>query len=79
MVEAETRRVIFLTDRVSSDSPIDPDTPIQYADDLDVASDGTVYFSDACMISAARFANGDYDVVPPSEMSFYQVLLLMNR
>lgn len=73
MVEAGSGKVVVITSRVSDSSPVDPGSPIQYADDLDIASDGMVYFSDACQVSAARMANGKYDVMGSSIASFYQV------
>jgi len=38
--------VLLLSARVSDDSPLDPGTLITYANDLDISSDGTVYFTD---------------------------------
>ena len=37
--------VTLLATHVSSSSPIDPGTPITYANDLAIAADGTVYFT----------------------------------
>ncbi|KAF8061129.1 Apmap [Scenedesmus sp. PABB004] len=48
-----------LADRVSASSPIDPGTPIVYANDLAVASDGRVYFT-ACTDIAPSLAPGGY-------------------
>lgn len=55
MLEKDTHRVIVLTNRVSKSSPLDPDTPIIYANDLDVAKDGTVYFTTSIDIHLHRY------------------------
>eukprot|EP00959_Pyramimonas_sp_CCMP1952_P463151 9484422-Pyramimonas_sp.AAC.1 len=34
------RKVVFLTDRVSDSSPLDPGSRIHYIDDVDIAQDG---------------------------------------
>jgi sugar lactone lactonase YvrE len=54
MLEKDTNRVVMLTNRVSKSSPIDPDTPILYANDLDVAKDGTIYFTTSVDITLHR-------------------------
>jgi sugar lactone lactonase YvrE len=54
MLEKDTNRVVILTNRVSKSSPIDPDSPIQYANDLDVAKDGTIYFTTSVDITLHR-------------------------
>lgn len=42
-LEARTLRV--LANAVAASSPLDASMPITYANDLDIAADGTVYFS----------------------------------
>lgn len=37
--------VTLLATHVSKHSPIDPNTPITYANDLAIARDGTIYFT----------------------------------
>lgn len=54
MLEKDSNRVVILTNRVSKSSPIDPDTPIIYANDLDVAKDGTIYFTTSVNIHPHR-------------------------
>lgn len=56
MVEAATNRVVVLTNRVSHSSPLEPDSPIIYANDLDVAADGAVYFTTSVDIILHRWA-----------------------
>lgn len=47
--------------------------PIHYADDLDIASDGGVYFSDATDFPPAYSSKGFYDVMGGSILSVLQV------
>lgn len=49
-----SKQVVLLTNRVSSSSLLQPDTLINYANDLDIASDGTIYFTDSVNISPHR-------------------------
>lgn len=70
MLEAGSGRVILLTSKISSDSDLDPGTPIAFANDLDIAADGTVYFSDSSAIPPARNSES-----PPSWDIFLGFLL----
>lgn len=72
MVEASSRKVVKLTDRVSSDSPLEPSSAIQYANDLDITASGLIYFSDACVIPPARLETGKYDTLGASIASYLQ-------
>jgi sugar lactone lactonase YvrE len=45
MLQASTRQVVVLANRVSKSSPVDPDTPIIYPNHLDIARDGTIWFT----------------------------------
>lgn len=56
MLEADTNRVVLLTNHVSSSSSIQPNTPITYTNDLDIASDGTIYFTDSVDVHPHRNA-----------------------
>jgi sugar lactone lactonase YvrE len=56
MLNSTSKQVVLLTNRVSSNSPMQPDTPITYANDLDIAKDGTIYFTDSVNISSHRCA-----------------------
>jgi sugar lactone lactonase YvrE len=49
-----TTRVEVLANRVSPSSPLQPGSPINYANDLDVGPDGTVYFTDSVDVSPHR-------------------------
>lgn len=52
--------VTLLTTHVSDNSPLDPGSEITYANDLAIASDGTIYFT-SCT-----------DIVPPlNQLGFY--------
>jgi hypothetical protein len=73
MVEAGSRRVVKLTDRVSDDSPLEPDSLIYYADDLDIGASGLVYFSDAAAMGPARSTDGRYDTLGAAKAAFVQV------
>lgn len=56
MYNMTSKELVVLSNRVSSSSPMQPDTPIAYANDLDIASDGTIYFTDSVNISTHRWA-----------------------
>jgi hypothetical protein len=56
MYNSSSKQVVLLSNRVSSSSPMQPDTPITYANDLDIASDGTIYFTDSVNITTHRCA-----------------------
>lgn len=73
MVEAGTLRVIVLTTHVSDDSPSDPGSPINYADGVDIGPDGTIYFSDACVVSPVKLPDGSYDALGASKLCLMQV------
>jgi hypothetical protein len=53
----ESNVVELLTSRVSHSSPLEPDTPIIYANDLDVARDGNIYFTTSVDIILHRSAS----------------------
>mmetsp|Transcript_6490 Transcript_6490/g.15546 ORF Transcript_6490/g.15546 Transcript_6490/m.15546 type:complete len:399 (-) Transcript_6490:652-1848(-) len=48
-------RAVLLASRVSASSPIDPDSYIQYANNLDISrsAEGTIFFSDSVQMPAA--------------------------
>lgn len=54
MLEKDTHKVVILTNRVSSSSSLGPNTPIIYANDLDVAKDGSIYFTTSIDIHLHR-------------------------
>jgi hypothetical protein len=43
--DTQQQRLLLLTGRVSDESPLSAGYPIEFANSLDVAEDGTVYFS----------------------------------
>ncbi|CAD7702383.1 unnamed protein product [Ostreobium quekettii] len=61
MVANGTRRLVVLANRVAEDSAIDPGSEINYANDLDIAKDGTVYFSASTDLRVAFNRDGFYD------------------
>jgi sugar lactone lactonase YvrE len=48
------QKLVVGTAIVSADSPLAPNTPVEFADGIDIASDGTVYFSHASDVTAYR-------------------------
>lgn len=67
----ERYHVGLLTSRVSDDSPLAPGSPILYANDLDIARDGTIYFSDSQDIPVARGLEGSYDTLESYMQGLY--------
>jgi sugar lactone lactonase YvrE len=52
-----------------------PGTRIHYANDVDIAKDGMVYFTDSTTLAAARFqSTGLYSTLETSHLSLYQVV-----
>eukprot|EP00891_Asterochloris_glomerata_P003773 jgi/Astpho2/3773/e_gw1.00060.44.1_t len=58
---ADSQQVTLLTSRVSSTSPLAPSTLINYANDLTIAADGTIYFTDSSAIHVKRHEQGYWD------------------
>ncbi len=46
-LELPSRRVVLLTSRVDDADDLQPGTDIHYANDLDIAPDGIIYFTDS--------------------------------
>ena len=69
-VEMDTQKVVLLTSVVSSDSPLDPGTVINYAEDLDIAANGTIYFTDGTSIPPHA---PDYEILPPVNLAVFEV------
>ncbi|KAL3133309.1 hypothetical protein ABBQ38_007188 [Trebouxia sp. C0009 RCD-2024] len=72
LVNATSGLTTILANRVSPSSSKHPGTEVIYADDLDVASDGTVYFSTMTDIPLLRSASGRYEALPPCELNIMQ-------
>jgi hypothetical protein len=62
MLEAGTNKVVILTNRVSTSSPLHPNSPLTYTNDLDIAPDGTIYFTDSVDVHPHRNAQHNGNV-----------------
>lgn len=60
-VEVKTKRMEILSTLVSETSSKEPGTPVVYANDLDIAKDGVVYFSDSTIIPVVMGSGGWFD------------------
>lgn len=63
----------ILTNRVSPNSPQDPDSEITYANDLAIASDGRIYFTSCSDIVPMRNKAGYYDTFKAWMLGMAQV------
>lgn len=64
MLEKETGRIILLASEAPTDGPPEARKRIQYANDLVIASDGTIYFTDSSDIPPAfNMQTGFYDTL----------------
>ena len=72
-VNATSGLISILANRVSPSSSKYPGAEVIFADDLDVASDGTVYFSTMTDIAPLRGASGHYEAMPPCILNIMQV------
>ena len=73
MLEKATGKVVILASRVSADSPKDPGSVINYANDLDIAQDGTVYFTTSSDIPVVPNALGFWDTFAVFMLTMLQV------
>jgi hypothetical protein len=55
-VHWDTKEVEVLTNRISASSPLAPDTPLMYANDIDIAADGTIWFTASVNVYPHRSA-----------------------
>jgi hypothetical protein len=62
MLEAGTNRVVILANRVSASSPLHPNEPLMYTNDLDIGPDGTIYFTDSVDVNPHRNAQHNNNV-----------------
>lgn len=76
MLEAATGRVVVLASQVSNDSPTDPGSVINYANDLDIAQDGTVYFTTSSVLPVVPNAWGFWDTYATFTLTLLQVRAL---
>ncbi|CAK0787144.1 hypothetical protein CVIRNUC_010360 [Coccomyxa viridis] len=73
MLEKGSKKVVLLTSRVSSDDPIDPDSTIDYINDVTVASDGIIYFTDSVQgIMPRRNRQGFWDTMEAYLLTLFQ-------
>lgn len=75
MLEKASGKVVILASQVSDDSPQDPGSVINYANDLDIAQDGTVYFTTSCDIPVVPNALGFWDTFAVFTLTMLQVRL----
>jgi sugar lactone lactonase YvrE len=59
--DSQSKDIVLLTTHVSASSPIDPGSQITYANDLAIASDGTIYFTSCTDIVPQLNQLGFYD------------------
>ena len=72
-MDRDTGRTTILTARVSPGAGPHARTPLILTDDLDIARDGTVYFSDATAFAPPRKADGSYDAMAPTAQTLLKV------
>ena len=78
MLEKDTQQVVILANKVSSTSALDPGTAIMYPNDVDIASDGTIWFTASVNVyphRSAQYTSGVWHI--PSLMGqpgFYDTL-----
>lgn len=68
-LDAATKAVTVAASAVSLRDPVAPGSPILYANDLDVAPDGTVYFTDSTPYGPARNRAGFWDTMEAYTLS----------
>ncbi|CAL5229353.1 g12664 [Coccomyxa viridis] len=73
MLEKDSKKVVLLTSRVSADDPLDPDSTIDYINDVVAASDGIIYFTDSVQgIMPRRNAYGFWDTMEAYMLTLFQ-------
>jgi len=71
-------KVLLLASEAPTDQPPAMRSPILYANDLAIAEDGSVYFSDSTDIPPARNATGFYDTMASFMLTLFQVFLIFS-
>eukprot|EP00882_Tetradesmus_deserticola_P017309 GHRQ01018540.1.p1 GENE.GHRQ01018540.1~~GHRQ01018540.1.p1 ORF type:complete len:145 (+),score=31.90 GHRQ01018540.1:276-710(+) len=71
--DSQSKDITLLTTHVSASSPIDPGSQITYANDLAIASDGTIYFTSSTDIVPQLNQHGYYDTYRAWLLSMMQV------
>ena len=74
MLEKDSGKNILLATEAPTSKGGSDLTPIRYANDLVIASDGSIYFTDSCDIPAALNAAGFYDTMASFILAAFQVL-----
>ncbi len=73
MLEQAAGKVVILASQVSDDSPLDPGSVINYANDADIAEDGTIYFTTSSDIPVVPNAFGFWDTYASFTLTMLQV------
>ncbi len=74
MLEKDSRRVVLLTARVSADDPVAPGSTIDYINDVAIASNGIIYFTDSVDgIMPVKNAQGFWDTMAAFMLSLFNV------
>ena len=80
MLEKDSKKVVLLTSRVSPDDPLDPDSTIDYINDVTVASNGIIYFTDSVQgIMPRRNYQGFWDTMEAYMLTLFQVSCTLTR
>ena len=79
LVHATNGLSTVLTKRVSPSASKQPGSEIIFADDLDVAADGTVYFSTLTDVPLLPLPSGEYDTLKPCVLNIMQVGQSLNN
>jgi len=61
--DPDKQKLIMATSRVTDDSALWPGTPVEFIDGIDIASDGTVYLTQASDVIAYRTEDDSWDAV----------------
>jgi sugar lactone lactonase YvrE len=77
--DSQSKDVTLLTTHVSSSSAIDPGSQITYANDLAIASDGTIYFTSCTDIVPQLNRQGFYDTYRAWYLSLMRVSWLLRN
>lgn len=74
MLEKGSGKVDILTARVSADDPVAPGSSIDYINDVAVASNGIIYFTDSVQgISPAKNSEGFWDTMAAYTLTLFNV------
>lgn len=72
MLEKESGKLVLLATEAPSEIGGGQVTPIRYANDLAIAGDGSIYFSDSTVIPPAINADGFYDTMASFILAFFE-------